>query len=343
MRTTRGIRVLQVLVSLLLTVIFSGLCETSLAGRVEEEIKPLIEGGKYKLAREKAVYYFGKNPGDPETIYYMALLEPDGDLSRDYLQKIVENYPGHRLADDALYRLGLFYYALGFYRTAGQRFEDLLKNYPGSELGGYTYYYIGLSKLAIGEISKSIESFEKVMEFTTEKELILKAKVGLIDSYFAEDNYAKSIELCEELVEDDAAQDMKPYVLFTLAKSYEKMGDGSKASKVYSDILSGYPDSYEAEQLKNISKVPSSSGYISYSIQIGAFVNLENAMGLKDKMEKKGYKVKIGKKEVNNKTFFVVLLGTYGDHDTAASAVDSLYTREGIRGQTVRGSKEEEN
>jgi len=331
-RETDILRLLSVL--LLPLAVAQGLCGTSFADSRGEEIRSLIESGRYELARQKAVNYLREEPENPEAIYYMATLETDGDLSRNYYQRIVEKYPHHRFADDALYRLGLFYYAVGFYRTAYQKFEKLLKDYPGSDLRGEACYYAGLAKLAVGENSSARGKFEWALKLAG-GDLASRAKMGIIDSYFAEGNYTKCIELCEEYIRDDETRNMGAHALLTLARSYEKIGDSSKATEIYSDILRSYPYSYEARELKGFSKLSSHPARISYSIQLGAFMDLKNAVSLKEKMERKGYKVRIQKKLVNDRVFYIVLLGTYKDRVTADSAAESLSVKEGIRGRTV--------
>jgi len=48
-------------------------------------------------------------------------------------QSIVDNFPRSEWADDALYKVYQFYYALGLYRTAELKMEQLRKEYPSSK------------------------------------------------------------------------------------------------------------------------------------------------------------------------------------------------------------------
>jgi cell division protein FtsN len=53
-----------------------------------------------------------------------------------FYQSIVDNFPKSEYADDALYHMYQYYYALGLYRTAELKMEQLKKDYPDSPFAG---------------------------------------------------------------------------------------------------------------------------------------------------------------------------------------------------------------
>ncbi len=73
-----------------------------------------------------------KFPKSPEVLFWQAVFDADADRAVRFYGSFVEAYPGHDLADEALYRLLLYEYALGQYKSAQEQFERLKKNYPRS-------------------------------------------------------------------------------------------------------------------------------------------------------------------------------------------------------------------
>jgi cell division septation protein DedD len=85
------------------------------------------EGVKQELPKLAAKYQ--NNPG---IIYLQGRLASDGIEAVKFYQSIVDNFPKSQWADDGLYRIYQYYYALGLYRTAEIKMQQLKKDYPTS-------------------------------------------------------------------------------------------------------------------------------------------------------------------------------------------------------------------
>lgn len=72
-------------------------------------------------------------PNEPGYVYLMALTESDGDKALRHFQTIVRSFPASEWADDALFRLYQYHYAIGAYKTADQYRSRLETEYPQSE------------------------------------------------------------------------------------------------------------------------------------------------------------------------------------------------------------------
>ena len=72
-------------------------------------------------------------PNEPGYVYLMALTESDGDKALRHLQAVIRSFPASEWADDALFRLYQYHYAIGAYRTADQYRSRLETEYPQSE------------------------------------------------------------------------------------------------------------------------------------------------------------------------------------------------------------------
>lgn len=92
----------------------------------------LIESGQPEPVRAELPSLLERYPTNPGVLYLQALLTADGTEAVRLYQGIVDNYPKSEWADDALYRVYQFYYALGLYRTAELKMAQLRKEYPRS-------------------------------------------------------------------------------------------------------------------------------------------------------------------------------------------------------------------
>ena len=98
-----------------------------------------VNGGETDQVRSEIPALVARFPNDPGVLYIQGLMTREGaDAVRIY-QSIVDNFPRSEWADAALYRIYQFYYALGFYRTAEMKMDQLKNDYPKSK------YMSGLS------------------------------------------------------------------------------------------------------------------------------------------------------------------------------------------------------
>jgi hypothetical protein len=73
-----------------------------------------------------------KRPDDPGVLYLKALLEADAEKAVPVYQRIADEHPKSEWADDALFRLYQYSYAVGAYRTARTHLDRISGNYPKS-------------------------------------------------------------------------------------------------------------------------------------------------------------------------------------------------------------------
>ncbi len=92
----------------------------------------LVEQGKADQAKKELPRLQEQRPNDPGVLYLQALLMTDGSEAVRTYQSIVDNFPKSAWADDALFKVYQFYYALGLYRTAEIKMSQLKKDYPTS-------------------------------------------------------------------------------------------------------------------------------------------------------------------------------------------------------------------
>ncbi len=93
----------------------------------------MIKNGEGERVKGELPTLLTKYPNHPGVMYIQGLLTSEGaDAVRIY-QSIVDNFPKCEWADAALYKVYQFYYALGLYRTAELKMNQLKADYPHSK------------------------------------------------------------------------------------------------------------------------------------------------------------------------------------------------------------------
>jgi cell division septation protein DedD len=108
---------------------------TGIAQPAEPDIPHLIEmvnQGEADQVRSDLPSLLSRYPNNPGILYVQALVSEEGTEAVRIYQSIVDNFPRSEWADDALYRVYQFYYALGLYRTAELKLSQLRTEYPDS-------------------------------------------------------------------------------------------------------------------------------------------------------------------------------------------------------------------
>lgn len=91
-----------------------------------------IENGKAQEVKLELPGLKIENPGSPDIMFLEGVLTENGQKAVLIYQAIVDEYPGSRYADAALYRIYTYYYALGLYESAEKKLGELNNNYPES-------------------------------------------------------------------------------------------------------------------------------------------------------------------------------------------------------------------
>ena len=92
----------------------------------------MIRNGQADEVKAELPSLLTKYQNDPGVLYLQGLLTNDGSDAVKIFQSVVDNFPKSEWTDDALYRIYQYYYALGLYKTADQKYGQLRQRYPNS-------------------------------------------------------------------------------------------------------------------------------------------------------------------------------------------------------------------
>jgi tetratricopeptide (TPR) repeat protein len=108
----------------------------------------MVEKGQADSVRPYLSDIVSKYQNDPGVIYLQARITQNGIEAVKLYQSIVTNFPKSEWADDAMYRIYQYYYAMGLYKTSEQKFNNLKKNYPNSP------YVTGTAEVKFPEVDE---------------------------------------------------------------------------------------------------------------------------------------------------------------------------------------------
>lgn len=107
----------------------------ALAQMQEAEVRKRLDfiySGQAERVRIELPSLEKQYPNDAGVAYLDAILTTDGEAAVKKFQAIVDQYPQNEWADAALYKVYQYYYSVGLYKTADQKFEQLKQQYPNS-------------------------------------------------------------------------------------------------------------------------------------------------------------------------------------------------------------------
>jgi hypothetical protein len=91
-----------------------------------------IDRGQIDNVKKILPDLIAKYQNTPGILYLQGRLASDGIEGVKFYQSVVDNFPKSEYADDALYRIYQYYYAIGLYKTADLKLQQLKKEYPHS-------------------------------------------------------------------------------------------------------------------------------------------------------------------------------------------------------------------
>jgi cell division protein FtsN len=191
------------------------------------------ERGEYALARETLWKYLDATANltgaarmpQAEALYYIAVMEPDANVANRHYEIIVDEFPAATVADQALYRLGLFELSTGRPADGRGRFERLQREYPFSRSQPELPLLIGRTHMAEGNPTDAIASFE--------------------DGF----RRIKAQDLPREMPRAQR-EAMEAEYAHWLANAHMDAGDERKAIQYYSLLTLDYPASPQASEAR---------------------------------------------------------------------------------------------
>ena len=100
-------------------------------GGIEKRLE-MIKNGQIEEVKAELPSLLTRYQNHPGVLYLQGVLTSDGTEAVKIFQSVLGNFPKSEWADNALYKIYQYYYSLGLYKTAAQKYERLRQNYPNS-------------------------------------------------------------------------------------------------------------------------------------------------------------------------------------------------------------------
>jgi tetratricopeptide (TPR) repeat protein len=92
----------------------------------------MIKNGQADEVKAELPSLLTKYQNHPGVLYLQGVLTSDGSEAVKIFQSVVDNFPKSEWADDALYKAYQYYYSIGSYKAAAQKYNLLKQAYPSS-------------------------------------------------------------------------------------------------------------------------------------------------------------------------------------------------------------------
>lgn len=90
----------------------------------------LIDEGQIRSVKEKLPELISKYPNNAGVLYLQALLTKDGMKSLELYNLIIKKFPKSSYSDDAIVKLGEYFYARGLYSQASKQLAQFPRRHP---------------------------------------------------------------------------------------------------------------------------------------------------------------------------------------------------------------------
>ncbi len=180
--------------------------------------------------------------------------------------------------------------------------------------------------------------------------------VMFLDGVLTE-NGQKALMIYQKIVDEYPESKYADAALYRIYSYYYALGLYESASKKLSLLINNYPASpyiniakqnqllinsdIEKEEDKVIrygrdeQTIDDASGSYKYTIQAGAFSNMENAKSLQENFQKSGLYSQVKAKQVAGTTFHIVYVGRFVTDDEAESFLRTINTKFNLTGRVV--------
>jgi tetratricopeptide (TPR) repeat protein len=224
--------------AVLISLVF--LYPVSSSARVSEaQIQKALKG---KPVTEAQTALKAMDQREPWVLYYRAQLERDADTAIEYYKAIVQIDPKHQLADDALFEVANYHYALGRYTTAAKAFQTLGEAFPKSELAEKACYWQAACCLATQQPDAARLIYEQYLgKYSSLNEWV---QLGIGDSYFMEKEYQQALRAYQMLLNSYPATTLAATACYRISECYSILGRDDRAQEFLDIVKSRYPSSF---------------------------------------------------------------------------------------------------
>jgi len=160
----------------------------------------------------------------------------DYELAIQKSQKVLDEYPGHGLTDDALFLQAKSYHRLESYRQSIRNLDLLFTNFPQTEYLEESLYIAALNYLLIGGLDRSQEYLDRLSKLYPESKYQAETLKVSGDNAFALRDWEGAVESYEQYLALDAKIQERDRIGLKLARCFWELDDYGSAAEVLQEV-----------------------------------------------------------------------------------------------------------
>lgn len=199
------------------------------------------------------------------------------------------------------------------YAKTSELAQTLAEQARDSQEKAEAFYYAGLSDLWLGKYLSARRMIQQSLDAKPSKSLQDMASLALVDTYYMEGDYKKSLRLAEDFLDGHPKSDFLSLAYLKIARSHLKLANWKKGREYLQEIVKKFPNSPErfyVEQLLDENQF--------FAVQVGSFQDRVTAEGTVNELQKKGeYAYIVETTSQDGKKFFRVRVGKFQQFEEA--------------------------
>ncbi len=175
----------------------------------------------------------------------------DGAIKK--CQKVLDEYPGSGMTDDALFLMAKSYHRLNSYRMSIRKFDLLFSNFPATHYEEEAIYLQALNFLLIGDVANSNAYLERLNKSYPQSKFQADALRVSGENSFVLEKWEEARDYFLSYLEQYKNADDRDQIILKLAQSNWELEDYEAAAEILSDLIENSQNRqlvFEASQLR---------------------------------------------------------------------------------------------
>ena len=147
-------------------------------------------------------------------------------------QKVLDEYPGHDLTDDALFLQGKAHYRLEAYRQSIRKLDLLFVNFPQTPYLEESYYLQALNYLLLGDAVRSQEYLDRLAKAFPESKFLSETLIVSGDNAYALEEWDQAAAAYAQYLDEFPESEDRDRIGMKLANCYWELKQYEKADEV---------------------------------------------------------------------------------------------------------------
>lgn len=159
------------------------------------------------------------------------------ELAIDKSKKLLRDYPGHGLTDDALFLMGKSYHRLASYRESVRRLDQLFTNFPATEFMEEAVFLQAVNYLMLGDASRSQDLLDRLARQYPDSRFRSEALRSSGDNAFALERWTEAADSYSRFLERFPEAENWDDSALRMAESLWELARFEEAAEVLDDVL----------------------------------------------------------------------------------------------------------